>query len=89
MVKIFAKNKNGKIELTEKELESLLNDSYWEGYNANKETYVYHSPNWSPYRWRDCVTYGSATNATLTSNTPSFNTIQNDTITAETANLKT
>lgn len=88
MVKVFTKNKNGKIELTEKELESLLNESYWEGYNANKGTYIYHSPNnWDPYRW-SITTAGSATNVTLTSNTSSSNAIQNDTITAETANLK-
>ena len=33
MIKVFTLNKNNKIELTKEELESLLNESYWEGYN--------------------------------------------------------
>ena len=41
MIKVFTLNKNGKIELTKKELEQLLNESYWEGYNKkNYQTYT-------------------------------------------------
>ena len=43
MIKVFTLNKNGKIELTKKELESLLNESYWEGYNR-KNVWTYTSP---------------------------------------------
>ena len=32
-IKIFTPNKNGKIELTKEELESLLNESYRQGWN--------------------------------------------------------
>lgn len=49
MIKVFTLNKNNKIELTEKELEQLLNESFWEGYNK-RNTYVYNSPSInSPY----------------------------------------
>ena len=43
MIKVFALNKNNKIELTKEELESLLNESYWEGYNK-KDYWTYVSP---------------------------------------------
>lgn len=48
MVKVFTLNKNGKIELTQKELQKLLDDSYWEGYRANNHYWTYTSPN---YPW--------------------------------------
>lgn len=46
MIKIFTLNKNGKIELTKKQLEQLLNESYWEGYTSNKNNiyWTYTSP---------------------------------------------
>lgn len=43
MIKVFALNKNEKIELTKQELEQLLNESYWEGYR-NKNYWTYNSP---------------------------------------------
>lgn len=49
MIKVFTLNKNGKIELTKKELEQLLNESYWEGYrNSNNNYWTYTSP--TPYK---------------------------------------
>ena len=44
MIKVFTLNKNGKIELTKKELEQLLNESYWEGYVNSNHYYTYCSP---------------------------------------------
>ena len=44
IVKVFQKNKNGKIEFTKEELENLLNEIYWEGYNANTNTWTYTTP---------------------------------------------
>ena len=44
MIKVFTLNKNGKIELTKKELQQLLNESYWEGYRNNNHFYTYTSP---------------------------------------------
>ena len=53
MIKVFTLNKNNKIELTKEELESLLNESYWEGYNK-KNYWTYTSPyyytNINPYK---------------------------------------
>lgn len=61
MIKIFTLNKNGKIELTKKELEQILNESYWEGYrnSYSNSVWTYHSPSvTNPY-----VTCTSATNS--------------------------
>ena len=49
MIKVFTLNKNGKIELTKKELEQLLNESYWEGYRSNNSSWTYVSPSITPY----------------------------------------
>jgi len=68
MIKVFTLNKNGKIELTKKELEELLNESYWEGYWKNcSNTWTYHSPSTltSPYTF----TSTTASNATNVGNT--------------------
>lgn len=57
MIKVFTLNKNGKIELTKKELEQLLNESYWEGYRNNSNLYwTYTSPtvNTNPYISTTC-----------------------------------
>ena len=59
MIKVFTLNKNGKIELTKKELEQLLNESYWEGYKNNNNLYwTYTSPsvNTNPYISTTCNT---------------------------------
>ena len=62
MIKVFTLNKNGKIELTKKELEQLLNESYWEGYRNNNNYWTYTSP--SVINYRDWYTN------TATSKTP-------------------
>lgn len=46
MIKVFQKNKNGKVELSIEQLEKILNEAYWEGYN-NKTTWTYTTPQWS------------------------------------------
>lgn len=43
IVKVFQKNKNGKIEFTKEELETLLNEIYWDGYRANS-TWTWTTP---------------------------------------------
>ncbi len=50
MIKVFTLNKNGKIELTKKELEQLLNESYWEGYRNNNNYWTYSSPTVRSYK---------------------------------------
>ena len=45
MIKVFTLNKNNKIELTKQELENLLNESFWEGYNRKNNYYwTYTTP---------------------------------------------
>ena len=75
MIKVFTLNKNGKIELTKKELESLLNESYWEGYNR-KNIWTYTSPYWTYHTTPDWITKVTASDV---SNNPYkiTNTINN------------
>lgn len=44
MIKVFTLNKNNKIELTKQELENLLNESFWEGYNKKNSYWTYTTP---------------------------------------------
>lgn len=70
MIKVFTLNKSGKIELTKKELEQLLNESYWEGYkNNNNLHWIYTSPsiNTPPYVITTCDSHTISAND-LTSN---------------------
>lgn len=47
MVKVFTKNKQGKIEFTESELKKLLDEVYQDGYQDGKGQHVYwYSPPW-------------------------------------------
>lgn len=79
MIKVFTLNKNGKIELTKKQLEQLLNESYWEGYNSKKNTYwrTYTSPS---------ITFPSITTTTKTNpyTINSSSDISNNSITIKT-----
>ena len=58
IVKVFQKNKNGKIEFTKEELETLLNEVYWDGYRANS-TWTWTTPYYPIY-----TTTNSKTNTT-------------------------
>ena len=49
IVKVFQTNKNGKIELDKEELETILNEVYWEGYNNAHSTWTYTTPKWPNY----------------------------------------
>lgn len=51
IVKVFQKNNNGKIELTKEELETLLNEVYWQGRNDARHSWTYTTP-WT-YRTPD------------------------------------
>lgn len=69
MIKVFTVNKNGKIELTEKELRKLLDDVYWEGYRDNNKTWTYSTPLVYPYYQYT----GDITTATSTASTATIN----------------
>ena len=64
MIKVFTLNKNGKIELTKKELEQLLNESYWEGYrNSNNNYWTYTS---TTYKWSSSTPYTISSSDSIT-----------------------
>lgn len=66
MIKIFTTTKEGKISLTKKELEDLLNEAYWEGYNSNRTTTITYPYNpLNPY-------YTWSSNGTLTVNATDY-----------------
>lgn len=44
MIKVFTLNKNNKIELTKQELQKLLDEAYWEGWNSVYTSWTYVSP---------------------------------------------
>ena len=62
MVKVFTLNKNNKIEFTKEELQTLLNQSFWEGYYKNNHIYTYTSP------WTTINTTGSTSTITTATN---------------------
>ena len=59
MIKVFSLNKNNKIELTKEQLESLLNEAYYEGMGCSN-IYIYTTPNYhiinTPYKGNDYIT---------------------------------
>ena len=72
--KIFTKNENGKVEFTEKELKTLLDEIYNEGYNDGKSrSYIYTTPYYvNPWYKTYCTTNSTATDSkTLTTATTS------------------
>ena len=58
IVKVFQTNKNGKIEFTKEELETLLNEVYWDGYRNN-----------STWTWTTPLSYPTYTTTNLKTNT--------------------
>lgn len=90
MIKCFTKNKDGKIEFTEKELEKLLNEIYKSGYDeANSKHYWWTSPYYystNPY-YNYCYSTTTADISTGTNIRNSGNTICNTVDTDNTVNL--
>ena len=51
-IKCFTKNRNNKIEFTEKELKDLLDEVYRHGYSEGKgKNYWYTSPTFNKWSW--------------------------------------
>lgn len=68
--KIFTKNKQGKIEFTERELKALLDEIYNDGYNDGSKKYYYTTPyyyHWPYYGSTTPITY-CTTNASTAGN---------------------
>lgn len=95
MVKIFTTNKNGKIELTEKELKTLLDEVYWEGYRDNSSTWTYSTPisKTYPYWYSTSTPVTNLTSKDITINTSKDNVLNgttsalNGTITFDTSKM--
>lgn len=64
IVKVFQTNKNGKIEFTKEELETLLNEVYWDGYRNN-----------STWTWTTPLSYPIYTTTNLEKNTTAAITV--------------
>lgn len=81
MIKVFEKNKNGKIQFSIQELEKILNEAYWEGYNyASRNVWTYTTPNYwtgtsSPYIFTSNASSATIT-GTITNNTTNTNTLE-------------
>ena len=73
MVKVFTKGKDGKISFTEDELRKILDEAYWEGYNANHH-YVYTYPSIASPSWPSWYSTTTTTNNTNDSVTVSVGT---------------
>lgn len=63
MIKIFTTDKDGKITLTKQELQDLVNEAYWEGYNKGSSCTTITTP-WTPYTWTSNTLRTSITNMT-------------------------
>ena len=80
MIKVFEKNKNGKIQFSTQELEKILNEAYWEGYSyASRNVWTYTTPNYwtgtSPYIFTSNASSATIT-GTTTNNTTNTKTLK-------------
>lgn len=80
MIKVFTKNKQGKIEFTESELKKLLDEVYQDGYQNGKGQNVYwYSPPWwyNHHDWTWYSPYYTTTVSTPINETISGSSISN------------
>ena len=50
-IKVFTTDQKGYITLTQKELQELLNEAYWEGYNEGNRPIPTYPNRPNPYYW--------------------------------------
>jgi hypothetical protein len=84
-IKVFTTDQKGYITLTQKELQELLNEAYWEGYNEGNRSIPTYPNRPNPYYW----TTATNGNVTLLNNPDVTNNIKNitPTVTTTTGNL--
>lgn len=84
-IKVFTTDQKGYITLTQKELQELLNEAYWEGYNEGDRTISTYPNRLNPYYW----TTATNGNVTLLNNPDVTNNakISTPTVTTTTGNL--
>lgn len=84
-IKVFTTDQKGYITLTQKELQELLNEAYWEGYNEGNRPIPTYPNRPNPYYW----TIATNGNVTLLNNPDVTNNakISTPTVTTTTGNL--
>lgn len=84
-IKVFTTDQKGYITLTQKELQDLLNEAYWEGYHEGEKPIPAYPIRPSPYYW----TTATNGNVTLLNNPDVTNNakISTPTVTTTTGNL--
>lgn len=84
-IKVFTTDQKGYITLTQKELQELLNEAYWEGYNEGNRPIPTYSNRPNPYYW----TTATNGNVTLLNNPDVTNNakISTPTVTTTTGSL--
>ena len=55
-IKVFTTDQKGYITLTQKELQDLLNEAYWEGYHEGEKPIPTYPIRPSPYYWTTTTT---------------------------------
>lgn len=84
-IKVFTTDQKGYITLTQKELQELLNEAYWEGYHEGDRPIPIYPNRPNPYYWTT-VSNGNVTllnNPDVTNNTK----ISTPTVTTTTGSL--
>lgn len=84
-IKVFTTDQKGYITLTQKELQELLDEAYWEGYNEGNRPISTYPNRPNPYYW----TTATNGNVTLLNNPDVTNNakISTPTVTTTTGNL--
>lgn len=82
-IKVFTTDQKGYITLTQKELQDLLNEAYWEGYHEGKEPIPTYPNRPVPYYW----TTATNGNVTLLNNPDVTTKIKTPTVTTTTGTL--
>lgn len=89
-IKVFTTDQKGYITLTQKELQELLNEAYWEGYHEGDRSIPTYPNRPTPYYWTT-VSNGNVTllnNPDVTTNTKISTPTPTVTTTAESLSIK-
>lgn len=82
-IKVFTTDQKGYITLTQKELQDLLNEAYWEGYHEGERPVPTYPNRPNPYYW----TTATNGNVTLLNNPDVTTKIKTPTVTTTTGTL--
>lgn len=93
-IKVFTTDKNGKICLSKDELQEIINEAYWEGYNngaKNGNTWTISTTPWvtTPYYTWSTTTNGSASITIGTDNMATSTIINTNDITKDSIYINT